>query len=462
MFFLIGIALFSFLNSLLIIISIVFLLFFYLLTISKKDLALLFLFVIAGSLYAYLFNFYQLENINIPFEKNGDFEGIILDTKSGYSGQQLKVSLTGNYKGNINLKTGSYPELSYGDRIKFIGVIKQIAGDYRNYYLSKNIFGESDSKKVEIISRNNGNFIKSGLLSFRNKLKNIFNSSLPREKAAFLAGITIGGKEDFSKEFKDKMSLSGTTHLVALSGYNISIVILISGLIFSLYFSISVSFYLSILLVILFVIMTGGEASVVRAAIMGVIMILSVQSERLFSARNGIIIAAFIMALFNPNVLVFDVGFQLSFAALLGIVYLSPALEKIFKFQSPGLFSWKENALMTLAAQIMALPILIANFGVFSLTSILANILILEFIPLTMAIGFSLVLFGLFSDFLAKILGLLANIFISYEFFTIDLFSRFSIPIKILGTGIIFWLIYYTVIALFILFGNKKYNEERI
>jgi len=436
-----------------------FLLSFYLFLIKKSVLAWLVLSIITGIFYFQIFSYFQLKAVNIPFNENIQFEGLVKEVKNDVT-QQLKVSLLESYSGNINIKAPRYPEFNYGDRIIFIGTIQEYEDKYKKYYLSKGVFGESNFPKLELVCKNKGNFIKEKLFSFKEKIQNIFKSVLPKEKAAFLSGITIGGRDDFSKEFKDKMSLSGTTHLVALSGYNISIIILAVGTIFSSIFSAAISFYFSIFIVILFVIMAGAEASVVRAAIMGIIVIFSAQTERLFNPRNAIVVAAVVMTLFNPGILIFDIGFQLSFAALLGIIYLAPALKNLLKTDSGGFLSWKENAINTAAAQIMALPILLSSFGVFSFSSLLANILILEFIPITMGIGFMIIFFGLFSNLLAKVLAIFVNIFISYEFFIINIFSKLSIPFKIEEAGLYIWVFYYLVIFIFIKF--YKENEKGI
>ncbi|MHB9019410.1 MAG: ComEC/Rec2 family competence protein [Minisyncoccota bacterium] len=461
LFFLIGIALSTILEG-----GFYFILFatilisFYLLLIKRNNLAWLFLFITVGAIYYQLFSYLQFKNINIPFGKEEEIIGLVISVKNGPS-QELLLFLRGQYKGTISVKLSPYPGFSYGDVVRINGKINKFTDEYREYYLSRGIFGQIDFPKIELLESGKGNFIKTELFSFKEKIKNIFNISLPKEKAAFLAGITIGAREDFSKEFKERMSLSGTTHLVALSGYNISVIALAVGLVFNSFLSSAVSFYLSILTIFLFVLMAGAEASIVRAAIMGGIGLFAVQAERLFNPRNAIIIAAFIMALFNPRVLVFDIGFQLSFMALLGMVYLVPSLKNLFNMGSGGFLSWKENAITTIAAQIMALPILLSSFGIFSVTSILANILILEFIPITMSIGFAMAFLGSFSIFLARILGIIADLFISYEFFIINIFSFFSIPLTLGKASFYFWLVYYALIFIFIIYFNKQGNEKR-
>ena len=460
LFFLIGVALATlFTDSFYLILLLVLLISFYSLLIKKYNLAWLILFVIVGAIYYQFFSYFQLKNINIPFGEQGEFSGLIERVRGGAT-QELQLSLVGEYRGDISVRLSPYPEFKYGDVVKVIGKINKPDEQYNNYYLSRSIFGVINFPKIELVEKNKGNYIKAQLFSFNEKIKNIFKVSLPKEKAAFLAGITIGAKEDFSKEFKEKMSLSGTTHLVALSGYNISVIAIAMGFALNSIFSSTVSFYLSALIITLFVLMAGAEASVVRAAIMGTIGLFAVQVERLFNPRNAIVIAAFIMALFNPRVLVFDIGFQLSFAALLGIVYLVPSLKNLLKIETKGFFSWKENAVTTTAAQIMALPILLSSFGIFSFTSLVANILILEFIPITMGIGFVMAFLGLFSGFLAEISGVLVNILISYEFFIINIFSRFSVPLTIEEVSFYFWVIYYVVIFIFVAYYHKHKNES--
>ena len=251
------------------------------------------------------------------------------------------------------------------------------------------------------------------------------------------------------------MSLSGTTHIVALSGYNISVIVLAAGTLFSFFFSRLISFYLSVGFIILFVLMTGVEASIIRAAIMGVIVLLAEETERIYSIRNAIIISAFLMVLFNPRVLAFDLGFQLSFAALLGIVYILPALKNILKIKNKGFLSWKENALTTVSAQLAVAPLLLGNFGIFSLTSFLANILILSAVPLTMGLGFLMGGLGFISEFLAQAVGLAVNLLLTYELWLIDLFSRITLPIITDSFGFLAAIIYYLILTCFIYKFNK-------
>lgn len=448
-FFLLGIFLISVSGSFWITTLSAFLVALYCAALKKFQLAVLALIMVVGVGYFLAFD-YSRRVVIIPFDEKTEISGVVERADHFSTRQTLAVKLESPYRGRIQVNAARYPDFQYGDLIKISGTIKKPAEDFADYYKKENISGIVNYAQVSLIKSGQGNFIKSELLAFKNRIIETFKNNLPAEKAAFLAGITLGERQEFSKEFEEKMSLSGTTHLVALSGYNVSVVAMVVAGFFGLYFSRSITFYLSVLIIILFVLMTGGEASIVRAAIMGIIALLAKETERLYSMRNAIVIAAFLMTLFNPWVLVFDLGFQLSFAALLGIVYFMPVLKGVFKVNDAGILDWKENALTTVSAQLAVVPLLLGNFGIFSLTSFFANILILSAIPITMGLGFVMGFLGFASEFLAGIVGLMVNLLLSYELWLIDLFSKITLPVAVESFGLLAAAIYYMLLIGFI------------
>ena len=156
---------------------------------------------------------------------------------------------------------------------------------------------------------------------------------------------------------------------------------------------------------------------------MGVIMMLAVHQERIYSFRNAITLTAAAMLILDPTLLSGDAGFQLSFAALLGIVYVYPWLRNKLKWKEGGFLNWKTNALQTFSAQLAVLPIVLAVFGFVSPAAPISNILILEFIPLTMLAGFLTALTGFFSYHLSAFIGWGANLLLSYEILVIRFFA---------------------------------------
>ncbi|MEK7194049.1 MAG: ComEC/Rec2 family competence protein [Patescibacteria group bacterium] len=425
-------------------------------------LAALSLFIIVGTFYYSWYEQYQFKNLNIPFNQETEFIGLVSAEPEKGASQKLVVDLEKQYRGRILIKTSPYPSFNYGDLIKFEGVIKQPESEsYANYLAKDGIFGTTDFPKAEIVFTGQGNVVKTALFKLKSGIVDNFQKVLPPEKSAFLAGITLGERAEFSKEFKEAMSNSGTTHLVALSGYNISILVIAIASSLGYLFSRRLTFWLTLAIILGFVLMTGAEASVVRAAIMGGILLLAKQVGRLYSFKNAIAIAAFLMVLQNPKVLSFDIGFQLSFMALLGILYLMPAIKKFFRInEEPGLLSWRENLLTTFSAQTAVAPLLIIYFGKFSLLSLLANLLILTIIPATMTLGFILGALGFVSYYLSLIFGWFVNFFLLYETFIIKFFGGLDI-LKINSLSIPLSVFYYVILVAFMLYVRYLLGYHR-
>lgn len=370
--------------------------------------------ILLGFFYYYFYG--SVHKDNIVFDKNIIFKGIVYEEPNyGLESQEINISLQNPYKGEVKVYSSVFPQFHYGDLLEFKGVVKKSSfGD----------FNISSLPRIEIIKDNQGNGFKANLYKIKNILISNLQEILPVQKSALASGLLFGEQSEFSKEFKENMKNSGTTHLVALSGYNIAIIGLAVSAALSFIINRQKAFYISVLVIIAFVLMTGAEESVVRAAIMGIIALIAERSSRLYSLRNAITLTAFFMVILNPKVLVFNVGFQLSFAALLGLIYLQPIFEKIFKVKdNPGSFGWRKNLTQTLSAQIAAFPIIISTFGYFSPVSLLANVLILEFIPVTMFLSFITAVLGLLSYELSLLMGWIAGFLLGYEIFIINFFG---------------------------------------
>lgn len=455
-FFLLGVFFISFFGNFLVAAIFSLLIFLYFLIFKNYWLAGLSLLVIIGAGYYQTFDYFQSQ-VKIIFGVKAEFSGIVRKIEQSDTRQELILELGQPYSGRIKINIRPYPSFEYGDRLKISGIIKEPLPETRDYLAKDGIFGTASFPEIAVLEKGQGNFIKSLLLVLKSKIFRIFKENLPQEKAALLAGLTLGERAGFSKEFKEKMNLSGTTHIVALSGYNISVIGWAAAGIFGLWLSRGISFYLTVIVIAFFVLMSGAEASVVRAAIMGIILLLSKEAEQLFSVRNAIGVAAFLMVIVNPKVLVFDVGFQLSFFALLGIVYILPVLKKIFPYKSPGILRWKENSLMALSAQLAVVPLLLAVFGGFSVLALISNVLIAEAIPITMGLGFLMAGLGFISGFLGQTAALAVYPFLAFELWVIDLFSRFSLPITAESFGISAAAIYYLLLIGVIFSLNRKF-----
>lgn len=339
----------------------------------------------------------------------------------------------------ILITTGLYPEFEYGDLISVEGKLQSPKNfddfDYVDYLAKDGIFSLSYYSKIEKISRLE--FSESTWVSvfekfrisffrqifrFKNSFENSISRSVAEPNASFVNGILLGSREGISQELKDAFSKTGTIHILAISGYNITIIAFYISALLLFFMRRQTAFWLTVLAIVLFTILTGASPSVTRAAIMGVLVLLAYREGRFHSMTNSIVFAGAVMVALNPKILRFDVGFQLSFLATLGLIYLAPVLEEKLK-KVPELWNFKENLVATLSAQLMVLPIILFNFGNFSLVSLPANILILPVVPLTMFFGFLAGILGLVWLRLGELAGIIAWLLSGYEILIVKLFS---------------------------------------
>lgn len=332
-----------------------------------------------------------------------------------------------------------YPEFEYGDLISVEGKLQSPNNfddfDYINYLAKDDIFSLSYYPKIAEITLTY--FFRPDQISFLEKikmavfrpifkLKNAFKDSVSRSiaepNAALINGILLGSREDIPQSLKDAFNKTGTTHILAISGYNITIVGLYISYLLMFFMRRQKAFWFTTLGIVLFTVLTGASASVVRAAVMGILVLTAYREGRFYSMTNSIVFAGALMVLLNPKVLRFDVGFQLSFLATLGLVYLAPVIKERLE-KLPDFWTFKENFVATVSAQLMVLPVVLYNFGSFSLLSLPANVLVLPIVPLAMLFGFSAGVFGLAWSRLGETVGLAAWLLAEYEILIVKSFA---------------------------------------
>jgi len=391
------------------------------------------------------------------------------------AGQQFEAS------GLLMLVASKYPQYRYGEQIEITGKLQTPQSiddfDYQKYLAKDEIYSIIYYPEIKLVGAHQGSWFMEKLLVLKNGFEDSLGKVLSEPQAAFLAGLLLGEKRGLPPELMADFSKTGTSHIIALSGYNITIIAVALMSLFNFFMlRRAISFWVAVALIVLFVLMTGASASAVRAAIMGILVLIAQQSGRLYSIRNALIFAGAIMVFINPKVLTFDLGFQLSFGATLGLVYLSPILKRWIpplenenfltgessKSTPKIILTIKQILVTTLSAQIAVLPLLVINFGQLSLIAPLANLAILPFIPLTMFWGFVATLGGIFWLEIGKILALMAWLFLSYEIKIIELLAK--VPLAALKFNWNWWAggVYYLVLIYLVWHFTRKYRAALI
>jgi len=343
-------------------------------------------------------------------------------------------------KTKILISTSFDQDFKYGDEINFLGKLEKPENfitdqgkefDYINYLKKDGILYVMNYPKIEIISSNNGLWIKSFLFSIKDKFLEKMNMLIPDPENLLMNGLILGEKSSFSQSLRQSFVNTGTIHIVALSGYNVTIV---AEWIMKLFSFLPKNFgiYMGILSIILFVLMTGGSSTAIRAGIMATLMLFARATGRNYDVARALILTAVIMILFNPFILVYDVSFQLSFIATVAVIFLAPKIEKYFSWITPK-FALRDIISVTTAAYIFVMPFILYKMGNLSIVSLPANILILPFIPFTMLLGFLSGFLSFIWYLLAIPFGYVSYFFLHYElavvkFFSDLPFSAFAIP----------------------------------
>ncbi len=288
--------------------------------------------------------------------------------------------------------------------------------DYKKYLERKNIFFNVyvDASNVRIL--NNGeNSVMKYLWDLRDFLKKVLNKFVPNNEAkAMLKGLLLGDKTDIAPELIQQYNAVGAAHVLAISGLHVGILFLLFSRLFGFLKKRKWSryFYYALLMLVIWTYagITGFSASVSRASIMFSCILIAEWINRKNNIYNTLAIAAFILLLINPNNL-YDVGFQLSFTAVAGIVYLYPKFYHLIYF--PGLipdYCWKLTC-VSLSAQVATLPLVIYYFHQIPLLGVLSNFIVINGVWIILVLGFSLFFLSFWAT-LATLLGELLSVII--------------------------------------------------
>jgi len=356
-----------------------------------------------------------------------------------------------------------YPKTMYGDEVRLQGTLEYPENfttdsgkefDYRAYLAKSGIRYEISFPVVEILSHGNGNPVLEKLFSLKQSFLRNIERVVPEPHAALLGGLVVGAKHSLGQKLLDDFRTVGVVHIVVLSGYNVTIVADFIQKMFSFlphYFG----FSFGALSIVLFALMTGATATTVRASIMALLVILARSTGRTYMITRALIVAGFFMILQNPRILAFDVSFQLSFLATIGLIYVSPLIEPKLRFV-PERFGLREIVTATLATQIFVLPFLLYTTGVFSVVSLVANLFILPLVPLTMLVGFLTGVLGFITTTLSLPFAWSATAFLSFMLFIVEKLA--SLPFAAVSVSAFSFAVVVCCYAIFgiILFRMRK------
>lgn len=394
------------------------------------------------------------KSIVLPFEQEINFEGQVIshpDFLKSNARYLLSFQET-----KIQIVASRYPEYQYGDILKIKGDLKK-ANDYQFH---QGILGVIYNPILVEKTGQKGNSLIKIVYQIRDRFEQSLNRSLSEPYSSFAAGLVLGSKRNIPDSLMSDFNRTGTTHIVAVSGYNVTIIVVYLGLLLGI-LSRKLKFWGSLVIILSFVVMTGASASVVRAGILAALVCWGQFEGRRINMTILLLLVAVCLLFFNPYALKFDISFQLSFLAFAGLIYLSGPLVNLKIIRWLPNF-WQHILAETVAAQIMVLPILIYYFGRVSLISPLVNILILWLIPAAMFAVFAIGFGGLIFALLGQVVGYVGWILLKYIIVVVESFSRISWASFQIKTTSWWWMtIFYVLIGLWIYKTRNQNDDEK-
>jgi len=394
------------------------------------------------------------------------------DYRDNYTNLRLKVSNVDTGDGNLPasglllVRASNNQVFHYGDILRVRGKLKTPPENedfsYRDYLAAQHIHSYMSSAEVTILPGRGGNLVSTALYEFKDKALNNIYRMFPDPESSLMAGILLGVDTGLTQELQQAFKNTGTAHIIAISGFNISIIAGLFMTFFSRFLGTRRGALVAVIGIIFYTVLVGGDAAVVRAAIMGSLALFAKQIGRRQAALNTLLAVALGMTIINPLFL-WDVGFQLSFFATLGLIlYADPfsqfankIIVKYFPSSAAEKFAelFSEFVLLTLAAQVTTIPIMAYHFQRISLVSFLANPFILPAQPAVMILGGLAVLLSLVWFPLGQIAAWLTWPFVVYTIRLVELFDRVPHGTIFLGELSIWFVILFYAALFSVTFG---------
>ncbi len=341
--------------------------------------------------------------------------------------------------GNLLVRTTRYPAYRYGDLLRLTGELERppddIDGfDYSGYLSRIGIYTTMYRPDIELMAQGQGPQPFQSLYSLRHRLGEALEDSIAEPQGSLARAVLLGLRHDIPPNLYADFQRSGTAHLLAISGLHMAIV---AGILLSLttaIFGRQRPTYFIVTLIILwsYAMLAGMSPSVMRAAVMITIFTIGMYAGRQGSSLTAVAFAAAVMVAIAPHIM-WQIGFQLSFAAVLGLILLAPLFQRwlgslrLGSIHLPNIVVY--SSAYSLGAILMTLPLVCYHFGYIPLMGLPATFFAAIVLPYTIVLSALAGFFGLASIPVAQVIGWLDWLFLKYTTVTVQLFAAFDFAV---------------------------------
>jgi competence protein ComEC len=360
----------------------------------------------------------------------------------------------------------------YGDKVTVTGKLERPevfttelgrTFNYPGYLRARGVEYRISFAEVNVLDSGQGNPFISGLLYAKQNFIKSLQSVIPEPAVGLGNGLLLGVKSALGEDIEQDFRRTGIIHIVVLSGYNVMLVVAFIMFCFSFLLPFQLRIVAGIIAIVCFALIVGLSATVIRASVMAVLVLLAQVLGRRYNVLRALLLAGAVMLIINPYLLIYDIGFQLSFMATLGLILIVPQFESTVMTTESRL-GWREFFLATLSTQIAVLPLLMYHIGQVSLIAIVVNVLVLPVVPLAMLLTFLAGLVGFVSVSLASLIGYVATLSLTYillvaEYFADIPFAAVTVP-QFSAMGV--FLMYAAMIAFWYFIKTRRQNPDQL
>lgn len=422
-------------------------------------------------------------------KENIKLTGIVISNKEEkqyYNKYKIEAKIQ-NKNFRFYIMTDKKINLEYGDKIKLNGEYKrpEVQRNYKGFDYSKylkqlKIYGTIKCSKIEILDKEQTNKIFQIAEQTKTKIVDNTKSILDEETSSILLGLVLGYKTDIDETTQENFKNASMAHILAVSGMHVAYVILGINIVFKKILGKRNTYILSIFILIFYMFITNFASSVTRAGIMGILMLFSKIVYRKNDIYTAIAISLFLILIYNPF-LILNVGMQLSYGGVLGIIIFNKNItkmlenikinNKVYKYRikpkiQKTLDKIKEIVSVSISVQLFILPILLKNMNTINPYFLISNLILSIVVGLIVIIGFLFMVMILFNSNIANLFSHIVKLGIKILIFISNIgkiqFSKIYIPTPSLFSIILYYTILAITLYIFRIYSAKNPNITQI
>lgn len=434
---------------------------FLVMSLRHNGLPLLLSIIFIGLVFGWMRGQYFLQELR-PYEELYDQRVVMVvraqtDGVYGFRGQMefdaeditMVEPETDYLPGRVKISGFGANVVNRGDIVQVEGKLQQALGSRQ---------GRIGFAEINVMGRDN-----SIIETLRRRFVAGMQTALPEPSASFAVGLLVGQRANLPDHVKESLGAVGLTHIIAVSGYNLTIIMRAVRRTFRKRSKYQVT-VVSLALMAIFLLITGFSASIVRAAIVSGLSLAAWYYGRTIKPLLLILIAASITAGWYPIYLWSDIGWYLSFLAFFGVLILAPLLVAKFYHSNNEPKVLGLVAIESLCAQIMTIPLVLWIFNEISVISPFSNILVVPLVPLAMLLALIAGLAGMFLPALAGWFAWPAKVLLTYMLDIVSLMARIPHVLMYVSISLTVMLFLYSVLGFMttVLWRKVRHNHATI